>query len=252
MADGGCGNFRFLLRTAAASLFFMPMVVQAILRSSDDLTKHCYHFPAMDYGYGNNVKDTYGSSPHVLLAEGDLAIDFTLPRITGEDVTLSDLLKDKAVLMIWGHYTCPAFQGFNSDSKFVGSSYDEEKTLLDAVKDKVTLVHLIGPEPHPMWPYANFDSGTVRMNYWSNYGQPQSFEERVTVSAAKVLPFLHSDAILLIDYLDGATGQYNNPVWCSYAHAARAAILVGQDGVVLKQQQWFSSTEMRAAILEYA
>jgi hypothetical protein len=89
------------------------------------------------------------------------------------------------------------------------------------------------------------------MNYWSNYGQPQSFEERVTVSAAKVLPFLHSDAILLIDYLDGATGQYNNPVWCSYAHAARAAILVGQDGVVLKQQQWFSSTEMRAAILEY-
>jgi hypothetical protein len=219
-----------------------------VLRSSDELTNHCYHFPAKDYGKDNNVKTTYGSSPQVMVEVGDLAIDFTLPSNTGEMVTLSELLKVRAVLLIWGHYTCPAFQGYKSDTTFIGSSYEEEKDLLDDVKDKITLVHLIGPEPHPIWPYANFDSGTIRMNYWSTISQPQTYSERLSISAAKVLPYLHSNAILLIDYLDGPTGAYNNPVWCSYANAARAAILIGQDGVVKATQSWFARDEMQSYI----
>jgi hypothetical protein len=163
-------------------------------------------------------------------------------------VTLSELLEKKAVLLIWGHYTCPAFQGYKSDTTFIGSSWEEEKSLLDDVSDKITLVHLIGPEPHPIWPYTNFDSGTIKMNYWSTIAQPQTYSERLTVSASKVLPYLHNDAILLLDYLDGPTGQYNNPVWCSYANAARAAILIGQDGVILATQTWFAHEEMQAAI----
>ena len=221
---------------------------RGILRDSDELTKHCYHFPSKDYGKDNNVKDTYGSSPHVMLNVGDLAIEFTLPSNTGEMVTLSKLLEDKAVLLLWGHYTCPAFQGYKSDTTFTGSSYQDEKDLLDEVKDKITLVHLVGPEPHPLWPYANFDSGTIRMNFWSTIAQPQTYSERLSTSVAKVLPYLHKDAVVLVDYLDGPTGQYNNPVWCSYANAARAAILIGQDGVVLETQTWFAVEEMQAAI----
>jgi len=232
-------------------LIFFGFCIQCaigILRSSDDLTSHCYHFPSKDFGKDNNVKNTYGSSPKVMVKVGDLAIDFTLPSNTGEMVTLSELLEKKAVLLIWGHYTCPAFQGYKSDTTFIGSSWEEEKSLLDDVTDKITLLHLIGPEPHPIWPYTNFDSGTIKMNYWSTISQPQTYSERLTVSASKVLPYLHNDAILLLDYLDGPTGQYNNPVWCSYANAARAAILIGQDGVILATQTWFAHEEMQAAI----
>jgi len=59
------------------------------------------------------------------------------------------------------------------------------------------------------------------MNHWSSYGQPQTFEERVRESVSRVSPLLRDDVILLVEYLDGKTGKYNNPVWCSYAHAAR-------------------------------
>lgn len=223
-------------------------VCQGILRDSSELTSHCYHFPSQDFGKDNSVKSMYGSSPHLLVSVGDLAIDFTLPKVDGTLVTLSDLLKDKAVLIVWGHYTCPAFQGFNSDTMFVGSGYDEEKDLIDTVGKFVTVVHLVGPEPHPLWPYCNFDSGSIKMNYWSTISQPQTFTERITVSATRVMPYLHADAVLLVDYLDGPLGQYNNPVWCSYAHAARAAVLIGQDGVILETQTWFSKDTMMAAI----
>lgn len=90
-----------------------------------------------------------------------------------------------------GHYTCPAFQGYNSDTMFIGtkifsihsylvcfqiyinfhvsliilsltgSSYEEENLLIETQKDKVIFVHIIGPEPHPLWPYSNFDSGKI-------------------------------------------------------------------------------------------
>ena len=52
--------------------------VTSILRPESDLTSHCYHFPAKDFGKDNNVKTTYGKSPKVIVKMGDLAIDFTL------------------------------------------------------------------------------------------------------------------------------------------------------------------------------
>lgn len=48
------------------------------LKGSDSLIKHCYHFPAYDFSYSNNIRKTYGSSPHIILPVGSDAIDFTL------------------------------------------------------------------------------------------------------------------------------------------------------------------------------
>jgi peroxiredoxin len=45
-----------------------------------------------------------------MMAKGDAAIDFELRDIEGRAYRLSELLKDKPVVMIWGMYTCPAFQ----------------------------------------------------------------------------------------------------------------------------------------------
>lgn len=230
-------------------LFTIILCVNGILRSSSELTNSCYGVPENDFGRSNNVKDTYGKSPKVILNVGDIAIDFTLPNSNGELVTLSDLLKEKAVVLIWGHYTCPAFQGLNSDTLFIGSSYSDEYDLIDSVGDTVTVVHLVGPEPHPLWPYANFDSGAIKMNLWSTITQPQTYDERVKESVTRIESLLHEDAILLVEYLDGVDG-INNNVWCSYAHAARAAILINTDGVIIETQDWFSKESLKSAILE--
>eukprot|EP01033_Poteriospumella_lacustris_P020145 gene20145-14708_t len=49
------------------------------------------------------------------------------------------------------------------------------------------------------------------------------------LSVPPVQRLLSSDIQILIDDLDGADGVRNNPVWCTYANAARAAVLIGQD-----------------------
>lgn len=48
-----------------------------LLQSSSKLTSSCYNFPTVDYGYGNNVKNSYHSSPKVIMTAGKTAIDFT-------------------------------------------------------------------------------------------------------------------------------------------------------------------------------
>jgi hypothetical protein len=71
--------------------------VNALLRSSDELTPHCYHFPAKDFGKSNCVKDTYGLSPKLMLDVGDQAIDFTLSTPT---VSLSKSSKPLIVFLL--------------------------------------------------------------------------------------------------------------------------------------------------------
>jgi hypothetical protein len=228
-----------------------------LLRPESALTPSCYDVPASDFGRTNNVRATYGSSPHVQLAVGDTAIDFTLPVYgspegTPASVNLASLLsKRAAVLVLFGMWTCPAFQGFHADTTFTGSSYVDENALVDAYGDRLAVVHVVGPEPHPVWPFANFDSGTLRMNYWSTLAQPQTYAERVAVSVPPVARLLHPDVYVVADWLDGGGGVgggRNNPVWCSYAHGARSAVLVGADGKVAFTQPWFNVDEMRTAV----
>lgn len=45
------------------------------------LTSHCYHVPANDFGFDNNVLATYGTYPKIMPIVGDKAIDFTLTDI---------------------------------------------------------------------------------------------------------------------------------------------------------------------------
>lgn len=93
--------------------------------------------------------------------------------------------------MIWGQYTCPAWQGYRSDTTFIGSSYTDEYNLVETFKNKVQVLHLVGPEPHPYWPYANFDSGLLKMNLWSTIDQPLTYESRLATSVEKVKDRVH-------------------------------------------------------------
>jgi len=61
-----------------------------------------------------SIYGVYGQSPNLLLEKGSGAIDFTLHDYPdGNTWNLRDQLEEgrKPVVLIWGMYTCPAFQG---------------------------------------------------------------------------------------------------------------------------------------------
>jgi hypothetical protein len=212
---------------------------QSQLLSSDQLTDSCFDFPNTDFGINNCVKCTYGNSPHFVLATGSPAIDFSIPNVDGELITLSTLLEEKPVILIWGMHTCPAFEGLGTSYPFDQCSYEDEWDLVEEYQDSFTFVHLVGPEPHPQSPYVNFDSGKIKTNYWSTV--PQAFDWSTRRSyAQKIESKIHPSAHLLVDLLPGDPHNMDmsNPVWCSYGPGARTVMLIDQDGIIQYERTW--------------
>mmetsp|Transcript_7615 Transcript_7615/g.9906 ORF Transcript_7615/g.9906 Transcript_7615/m.9906 type:complete len:231 (+) Transcript_7615:323-1015(+) len=182
------------------------------------------------------------------------AIDFSLHDLSGKPYSLSELLEEKPVVLIWGMYTCPAYQGlgdYYNQSPFDQASYIDEYDVVENYHKQVTFVHLYGPEPHPIAPDSNFDQGTYRINYWSIVRQATSYDDRLEM-ATKISPNIHPESLLLPDYLPG--NPYNgktNSIWCSYASGARTAMLIGRNGEVLYTEDWFHKTNLSTAIEDH-
>jgi len=221
------------------------------LAPASELVHDCFGFPETNFNAKNNIKGTYGSSPHTSggRAIGDSAVDFTGYDVNGHEYTLSKLLAEKPVALVWGMYTCPAFRGLKGDYPFDQCSYEEEWETVEAYKDKVTFVHLYGPEPHPVSPDTNFDSGRQAMNYWSTVRQPRDWDSRLTM-AKKITNLMHPEALLIADLFKGNPhdAAANQPIWCTLGLGARPAILIGQDGKVKFQQDWFRKDDFAQAI----
>lgn len=222
------------------------------LQPESELTHSCFGFPAKNFNRANCVKSAHGSSPHTAggLAVGDAAYDFTLSDLAGASHTLSDLLAAKPVVLVWGMWTCPAYQGLGQDAPFDQCSYEDEYNFVEANQGKVTVVHLVGPEPHPVAPDSNFDSGKLLMNYWSTARQPLTYEARKAL-AHKVADYTHPAATLLVDSLSAdADAAANNGVWCTLGLGARTALLLKQDGTLAYKQDWFNAGDMTTAVNE--
>jgi hypothetical protein len=135
-----------------------------------------------------------------------------------------------------------------------------------------------GPEPHPDLPDLNFDSGAIKLNYWSTEPQAYTYDDRMqtaekvgavmmitrlswgrrvaeregVVLLRQVRELVHPRAILLLDDLEGNRhgSKMNNPVWCSYSNGARGAVLIGKHGGVEYLSEWFHASDMEASIKE--
>ena len=229
--------------------------VSAILRPMYELNTNCYNFPEKKFDRHNNVRFYHGSSPYLPLKEGERAIDFSLYDVHGVKHTLSEILlhnRGKPVVLLFGMYTCPAFQGLDGGSKFEECSHFYEYAMIEKYKERVQFIHIYGPEPHPITPDVNFDSGALKLNYWSTVAQPYTYLERVN-HAAMIFTYLHPDTLFLVDELDGNIyddlkmkedekyyyKKVTNPVWCTYGHAARPAILISNDGIIKYTQEWY-------------
>lgn len=102
------------------------------LRPMSDLSSNCYNFPARNFDRANNIKSLNdGHTPNMPMSIGDDAIDFTLHDIDGNRWVLSEALeKGLPVVMIWGMFTCPSFQGLRSTPPFDRGSYINEFELV--------------------------------------------------------------------------------------------------------------------------
>ncbi|CAN0375498.1 unnamed protein product [Laminaria digitata] len=104
------------------------------LRPAADLTSNCLGFPAQNFATNaSSVAYVYGKSPILLHETGDAAIDFTLHDVRGQAWNLREKLEGgggKPVVLIWGMYTCPAFQGMGTDSPWDKCGYRDEYDLV--------------------------------------------------------------------------------------------------------------------------
>lgn len=213
------------------------------LRPESELNHGCYDFPSTNFQRTNRVNG--GKESFKRISVGDPAVDFTLPDVNGNPVQLSALLQQKPVLLVWGMWTDPKFQRTaNSEA----SSFKDEWDLVEAYKESVTVVHLVGPEPNPLVPDTSFETGTVAMDLWSTLRQTRDTEARNS-AALKVAEYVHPAARVVADPVSGETGgAFNQGLWCTMGRTARGAVLIRQDGVVEYTQEVFGAGTMGTAI----
>jgi hypothetical protein len=70
------------------------------LRRELELTSNCYDWPAQEFSAANHAEATRAS-----VVEGDQAIDFTLKDTDGVEYRLSELLRTRPVLIVFGSFT---------------------------------------------------------------------------------------------------------------------------------------------------
>jgi cytochrome oxidase Cu insertion factor (SCO1/SenC/PrrC family) len=77
-----------------------PQTPTPELRRELELTSNCYDWPAQEFSPANHVQDNRTS-----VVEGDQAIDFTLKDTDGVEYRLSQLLRTRPVLIVFGSFT---------------------------------------------------------------------------------------------------------------------------------------------------
>ncbi|CAM9847656.1 unnamed protein product [Ectocarpus sp. 6 AP-2014] len=224
------------------------------LRPESELTSNCFDFPRNGFDRQRSIKGAFGQSPKLLLETGSGAIDFTSHDYpAGERWNLREHLEGvdgdagKPVVLIWGMFTCPAFQGMGDQPPIPPwdkCGYRDEYDLVEMYKDHVTFVHLYGPEPHPTTPATNFDHGVVVNSYWSTVPQPESYEQRLAM-VDRVKDLMHPEQAIIPDYMPGNPySELINPLWCSYGLGARPATAIAQDGTIFYQQEWLHTGDL--------
>ncbi len=190
---------------------------------SDGLATQCLTFP---------VTATNFVRRSVKVALGDAAPDFTLKDIDGNEHTLSTLLEEKPVMMQTGSYTCPAYENRRGETEQLAAQYG----------DQVHFVVIYTPEAHPATGLSPYTGQRNFNPTWSLYDEPLSYQERVDHAAAITdIP----SQLLLVDAFGEAD---TNPVWCSYATAPNAAILINRQGIIEAVNDWYDAPAMATAI----
>lgn len=162
--------------------------------------------------------------PAQLPSPGQQAPDFTLQTPDGHSVTLSDLYKDKPVVLEFGCISCPVSQG----------KINQMARLQREVGDRAHFLLVYTLEAHPadvnspyaarIWiPRNNEEIGLV-VNQPTTYAERVALAQQVRDQGGVTLP-------LVVDGMD-------NAVWEAYGRRPNSGFLIEQGGRIALAQNW--------------
>ena len=172
------------------------------------------------------------------LGIGETAVNFTLRDIYGSEYTLSGLLAEKPVMMVFGSFTCPFFRRRVVAIEEMQAKYGERVHFITIYTIEGYPVGSPSPYRGKEWTGPESTDKEGR-----SLTQPATYEERVT-QATQMIQELGITVPVLIDEMD-------NPVWCTYGQASNIAYLIGTSGTVVEKQGWYQPLSMEAAIKSY-
>lgn len=124
-----------LLGLLWVSMTLLLRIARGELRPESELTSNCINFPLHNFNRAMSITGLFGESPHLLLQPGDDAVDFTLHDLNGMPWRLSTALEEGLpVVMIWGMFTCPVYQGEGTDPQFERGAYWDEFHLVSVIQ----------------------------------------------------------------------------------------------------------------------
>ncbi|PCJ00867.1 MAG: hypothetical protein COB15_01985 [Flavobacteriales bacterium] len=168
-----------------------------------------------------------GSSSNIFV--GDTIPHFKLYDINGVQMDIgSTLQQGKAVLIMCGSFTCPAFR----------NKVDELATIAAMYPTQLEVMMIYVVEAHPKTPDLCPYSGLV--NEANNVGTSASFLQPTTYLERKnaVQEFLDSMTVEISGipvYIDGPCNEW----WHAFGEAPNDGFLINPDGVVEIEQVWF-------------
>ncbi len=169
--------------------------------------------PAADRDQGRkqggefNAKPAKGEKYRNTLKVGDSAPDFTLPELSGKQVTLSNSGGKKPAVLIFGSCTCPPFRRQIGEVERIYQSYKEKADFL--------LVYI--REAHPGSKIPGINGGQV-------IDQTETLAERMKL-AAEFAEELKLTMPVVVDKED-------NKVNAAYAGWPNRFVIVGVDGKI--------------------
>ncbi len=202
-------------------ILFNFMIIQAQLLPGIGLS----HLPADgDSICPIPIAQGSGSVPGIM--PGNPVPDFKLYTLTGDSVTLSEvLLLGKPVLLISSSYTCPVFRGKIPVINQVDSIYQGQLS--------VYVIYTV--EAHPIIdvsPYSgNVWTTSTNTNEGILFEQPKTYGERKSILNS----LLSANYLRPTVLIDGPCNEW----WLNYGTEPNSATLIKPDGNVFAFQQWF-------------
>ncbi len=166
---------------------------------------------------------------------GDRAPEFTLKNLDGDTVRLSDVLKEKPVVLVTGSVSCTVFRRF--------ALPQVEQLRRDFGKDVEVLV-LYVDEAHPALGKSAIAKGqwTHKENVTDGIlvRRPETAEARRVLALLAAERFGLATAGVVMDTPDNTT-------WDAYLHLPNASYVIGKDGKVAFREAWAFRTNGKSA-----
>ena len=154
--------------------------------------------------------NTYG------LDVGDTAKDFTLKDIRGSEYTLSQLLAQKPVVLVFVSFAWGDFRQQVADTELLSKKYEQD---IQFVIVYATKTHVGG------------------------FADTTTYEEKVGAAIGFVEQY-DINIPVLVEETDVS-------VWRTYGLRPNNAFLIGSDGIIVTEQNWYDVNKMEQAIIKH-